>query len=207
MPLVNIPLVSHPNPTKIDMQKRTVSLFCYSFLALALGTAAHAQVGSGWTSTSVGSKTQISSGCSVSGSTYIIDGGSGRAERRYDTLTSGSRQFQGTFKVNSLGGDRVSVFQTFSESNGPFQMGAVKKPGTLYEVEGGATLSSYSIGSTMRINTTATSGGTVEVYVNGSKKETKTGGAQPYNKLGSYATASGAGPCSTSWTSISFWKK
>ncbi len=189
------------------MQKRTVRFLGAAVFAFGLGLSAQAQVGSGWTSTSVGSKTQISSGCSISGSTYIIDGGSGRAERRYDTLTSGSRQFQGTFKVNSLGGDRVSVFQTFSETNGPKQMGAIKKPGSLYEVHGGATLASYSIGSSMRINTTATSGGTVEVYVNGSKKNTTTGVARAYNKIGSYATASGAGPCSTTWSSISFWRK
>ena len=176
--------------------------------ATGLTLTASAQVGSGWTSTSVSYNTQVSSGCSISGSTFIIDGGSGRAERRYATLTSGSRQFQGTFKVNSLGGNRVSVFQTFSETNGPKQMGAVEKsPARLYEVHGGATLASYSVGSSMRINTTATSGGTVEVYVNGSKKGTTTGVARAYNKLGSYATASGSGPCSTTWSSIAFWRK
>jgi hypothetical protein len=182
-------------------------LAAFAFVS-GLSLTASAQVGSGWTSTSVSYNTQVSSGCSISnGNTFIIDGGSGRSERRYTTLTSGSRQFQGTFKINSMGGDRVSVFQTFSQVNGPFQMGAVKKPGTLYEVEGGATLSSYSIGSTMRINTVASSGGSVQVYVNGSQKESKSGGSQPYNKLGSYATASGAGPCSTTWTSIQFWRK
>lgn len=185
--------------------KRTLAALA---LIAGLSATASAQIGSGWSSTSVSYSTQVSSGCSIqNGNTFIIDGGSGRAERRYTTLTSGSRQFQGYFKVNSLGGDRVSVFQTFSQVNGPFQMGAVKKPGTLYEVKGGATLSSYSIGSTMRINTISTASGTVEVYVNGSRKETLTGGSQPYNKLGSYATASGAGPCSTTWTSIQFWRK
>ena len=189
------------------MQQRTVRFLSVAAFVIGLGATAQAQVGSGWTSTSVSYSTQTSSGCSVSGSTFTIDGGSGRAERRYTTITSGSRQFQGTFKVNSLGGDRVSVFQTFSEDNGPWQMGAIKKPGSLYEVEGGATLASYSIGSSMRINTVATSGGSVQVYVNGSQKESKSGGAQPYNKLGAYATASGAGPASVTWSSISFWKK
>lgn len=190
------------------MQKRSVSILSAVLFVGGLSAVAHAQVGSGWTSTSVSYNTHVSSGCSISnGNTFIIDGGSGRAERRYTTLTSGSRQFQGTFKVNSLGGDRVSVFQTFSEVNGPFQMGAVKKPGTLYEVEGGATLSSYSIGSSMRINTVATSSGSVQVYVNGSQKESMSGGTSPYHKMGSYATASGAGPCSTTWTSVAFWRK
>jgi hypothetical protein len=182
---------------------RALAVLSLSGLALT----ARAQIGSGWTSTSVSYTSQISSGCSISGSTFTIDGGSGRAEHRYTTITSGSRQFQGTFNVNSLGGDRVAVFQTFSEDNGPFQMGAIKKPGSLYEVSGGATLASYSIGSSMRINTISSSGGSVQVYVNGSQKESKSGGSHPYNKVGSYATGSGEGPCSTTWTSISFWKK
>jgi hypothetical protein len=189
------------------MKNVTIRSLCAAALLGGFVSSIHAQVGSGWTSTSVSYNTQVSSGCSISGDTYSIDGGSGRAERRYTTLTSGSRQFQGTFRMTSLGGDRVSVFQTFSQTNGPFQMGAVKKPGTLYEVSGGATLSSYSIGSSMRINTTATSGGTVEVYVNGSRKETKTGGNQPYHKHGAYATGSGAGPATVTWTSIAFWRK
>lgn len=172
-----------------------------------LAVTASAQIGTGWTSTTVSYTTQVSSGCYISGGYFKIDAGSGRAERRYATLTSGSRQFQGTFVLDSLGGDRVSVFQTFSQTNGPWQMGAVKKPGTLYEVEGGATLSSYTIGTSMRINTIATAAGSVTVYVNGSNKESKTGGAQPYNKLGVYATASGAGPAEAHWSSISFWRK
>jgi hypothetical protein len=174
----------------------------------AVSATASAQIGSGWTSTSVSYSTQVSSGCSVSGSTFTIDSGSGRAERRYATLTSGSRQFQGTFKVSSLGGNRVAVWQTFSEANGPWQMGAVDKSASkIYEVEGGSTLNSFSVGSSYRINTIATSGGSVQVYVNGSQKESKTGGSSPYNKIGSYATSSGAGPCTTTWSSIAFWKK
>ena len=186
---------------------RMVSTVAALAFCCGLSVTAHAQVGSGWTSESLSFSTQVSSGCSISGSTFILDGGSGRAERRYPTLTSGSRQFEGTFKVNSLGGDRVAVFQTFSQDNGPWQIGAIKKPGTLYEVGGGATLASYSIGSSMRINTVATATGSVQVYVNGSQKESKSGGSKPYHKLGAYATASGAGPASVTWSSIRFWRK
>jgi hypothetical protein len=190
------------------MNKRILNVFAVCAVACGLTVAAQAQVGSGWTSTSVNYKTQISSGCTISGSSYTVPSGStGRAERRYDTLTSGSRQFQGTLVVNSLGGDRISCWQTFSETNGPFQMGAVQKSGSLYEVSGGATLASYSVGSSVRVNTTATSSGSVQVYINGSQKESKTGGDQPYNKVGAYITGSGTGPCKTTWTSISFWKK
>src|ERR1043165_3785125 len=101
-------------------------------LAFAAGFAvtAHAQVGSGWTSTSVSYSTQVSSGCYNSGGYFRLDGGSRRSQRRYATIPSGPRQFQGNFVMDTLGGDRVAVFQTFSEANGPWQMGAVKKPGT-----------------------------------------------------------------------------
>jgi hypothetical protein len=177
-------------------------------LATGLSAVANAQIGTGWTSTSVSYTSQVSSGCSISGSTFTIDGGSGRAEHRYTTITSGSRQFQGTFKVTSLGGNRVNVWQTFSETNGPWQIGGVdKSAGEIYEVEGGTHLNSFSVGTSYRINTIATSGGSVQVYVNGSQKESKTGGDSPYNKVGSYASASGAGPCTTTWSSIAFWKK
>jgi hypothetical protein len=190
------------------LSNRLFKLLSAVVLISGVTAGAQAQVGSGWSSTSVSFNVQTSSGCTVSGNTFTIDGGSGRAERRYTTLTSGSRQFQGTFKVNSLSGDRVSVFQTFSELNGPKQMGAVEKsPAQLYEVHGGATLASYSVGSSMRINTTATSGGTVVVYVNGSNKGTTTGVNNPYNKIGAYATASGAGPANVTWSSVAFWKK
>jgi hypothetical protein len=173
----------------------------------ALTVTAHAQIGTGWTSTSVSYTVQVSSGCYNSGNYFKLDSGSGRSEHRYDTITSGSRQFQGTFVMDTLGGDRVACFQTFSEANGPWQMGAVAKSGILYEVEGGNTLASYSVGSSMRINTITTSGGSVQVYVNGSQKESKSGGTSPYNKVGAYATASGGGPAEVHWSSISFWKK
>jgi len=148
----------------MQVAKRLVQSFTVLAFVGGLSLTAQAQVGSGWTSTTVSFTTQTSSGCSISGSTFTIDGGSGRAERRYTTLTSGSRQFQGTFRVSSLGGNRVAVWQTFSESNGPFQMGAVDKSASkIYEVEGGTTLNSFSVGSSYRINTTATSGGSVQV--------------------------------------------
>ena len=191
----------------MQLEKRLGLLVGALALAGAFSATAHAQIGSGWTSTSVSYTTQVSSGCYNSGGYFRLDDGSGRSERRYATITSGSRQFQGTFVMDTLGGDRVACFQTFSEANGPWQMGAVKKPGTLYEVEGGNTLSSYTIGSSMRINTIATSSGSVTVYVNGSSKESKTGGTSPYNKIGAYATASGAGPAEVHWSSVQFWKK
>jgi hypothetical protein len=192
----------------MNVKQRIVKSLAAFAIVCGLSLTVHAQVGTGWTSTTVSYSTQTSSGCSQSGGTFKVgSGSSGRAERRYDNITSGSRQFQGTLKVVSLGGDKVCCWQTFSEANGPWQMGAVKKAGSLYEVEGGNTLASYTVGSSVRINTVCTSGGSVTVYVAGSSKESKSGGTTPYNKIGAYITGSGSGPCTNSWSGVAFWKK
>lgn len=188
---------------------------CVGLLALAaFAPTVRAQVANGpWSSWSPTYNTQLVGSGAVSGSTYSISSTSTsteqRAERRYQTFTSGSKQFQGSVKVNSLGGDRICLKQTFQDGTGPWNMIAVKKPGSLYEVEGGATLASYTIGSTVRINTvTYTGSDHVAVYVNGSMVEDVTGGAGSYyDKLGTYRTASGQGPVSATWTSIQFWQK
>lgn len=173
-----------------------------------------AQVGNGpWSSWSPSFTVQEKGSGSVSGSQFSISSGSSsseqRAERRYQTFSSGTRQFEGYVRVNSLGGDRISLKQTFQDGVGPWNMIAVKKPGTLYEVRGGTTLSGYSIGTTVRINTiTYTGSDKVAVYINGSLKETVTGGAGDYyDKLGVYRTNSGKGPVSATWTRIRFWQK
>ena len=61
-----------------------------------------------------------------------------RAERRYDTYSSGTRQFEGYFKITSMGGSRISLKQTF-KTTGPFFLLAVEKGGRLYAVHGGNT--------------------------------------------------------------------
>jgi hypothetical protein len=188
---------------------------CAGLLALAaLAPSVHAQVANGpWSSWSPTYNTQLVGSGAVSGSTYSISSTSTsteqRAERRYQTFSTGSKQFQGSVKVNSLGGDRICLKQTFQDGVGPWNMIAVKKPGSLYEVEGGATLASYTIGNTVRINTvTYTGSDHVAVYVNGSMVEDITGGAGSYyDKLGTYRTASGQGPVSATWSSIQFWQK
>lgn len=182
--------------------------------ALALGSLASAQVANGpWSSWSPTYNTQESGTGDVNGLNFTITSTSTsteqRAERRYQTFSTGSRQFEGYVKVNSLGGDRICLKQTFQDGVGPWNMIAVKKPGSLYEVQGGATLSSYSIGSTIRINTvTYTGSDKVAVYINGSMVEEITGGAgNYYDKFGAYRTNSGYGPVSVTWSSIRFWQK
>src|SRR5882757_2289032 len=126
----------------------------FAFIA-GLSATAHAQIGTGWTSTSVSFVVQTSSGCTVSGNDFSVPSGtSGRAERRYATNTFSQRQFQGDVIVKSLGGDRINIKQTFDEVAGPYNIIAVKKsPASLYEVEGGATLYTGTIvGASIRIN-------------------------------------------------------
>lgn len=180
-----------------------------------LSVSAHAQVANGpWTRWYPGYYVQLKgSGSESGGNTYSISSTSTsteqRAERRYDTFSTGSRQFEGYVKVNSLGGDRICLKQTFQDGTGPWNMIAVKKPGTLYEVEGGATLASYTIGTTVRINTvTYTGSDKVGVYINGSLKEyVYSGAGSYYDKCGVYRTGSGQGPVSATWTGIKFWQK
>lgn len=183
-----------------------------SVLALvAVVPFAQAQVGSGWTSYSPSHTVQTVGSGSISGSTFSISSTSTtteqRAEWRYSTVTSGQSQFQGTVKVNSLGGDRISLCQCF-KTTGPCSLCAIKKPGTLYQVEGGATIGSLAIGSSARINTVINTSGAQQIYLNGSLKNTvNCGSGDYYHKLGAYRTASGQGPVSVTWSSIKFWKK
>jgi hypothetical protein len=186
----------------------TIALLC------SLSLRAQAQLANGpWSSWSPTYNIQESGTGDVNGLNFTITSTSTtseqRAERRYQTFSTGSRQFEGYVRVNSLGGDRISLKQTFQDGVGAWQMIAVKKPGTLYSVRGGATLSSYTIGTTARINTiTYTGSDKVVVYVNGSMKETILGGAgNYYDKFGAYRTDSGQGPISVTWSNIRFWQK
>ncbi len=194
--------------------KRLVQFIAALTLAAGLSSLTHAQVATGpWSSWSPSYTIQEKGSGDVNGLTFTISNSSTtteeRAERRYQTFSTGSRQFEGYVKVNSLGGDRISLKQTFQDGVGPWNIISVKKPGSLYETMGGATLSSYSIGSTIRINTvTYTGSDKVVVYINGSMKETIYNGAgNYYDKLGAYRTASGQGPVSVTWSNIRFWQK
>jgi hypothetical protein len=189
--------------------KRLVQSLAAAALCCGLSHSAQAQVGTGWTSTSYSYSIQTSSGCSVSGNTFSVGSGtSGRAERRYANITSSQAQMQGTVVVNSLGGDRVSLSQ-IHEINSATSLVAIKKPGTLYEVEGGATVGPLAIGASTRINMTVVSStGKCQTYQNGSLKTTVTGGGGTfYFKVGAYITGSGSGPATVTWTGVQFWKK
>ncbi|MEU4768300.1 hypothetical protein AB0H12_34120 [Actinosynnema sp. NPDC023794] len=136
--------------------------------------------------------------------------GDQRAERRYATYSGGTRQFEGSFRVTSLGGTRVSLKQTFNESAaGPFFMLAVERGGRLYAVHGGATVATgATVGTTVRVNTVHVVGGQHRTYINGSLKHTYDGpGGSFYDKFGAYRTNSGQGPATVVWSGIRFWRK
>jgi hypothetical protein len=179
---------------------------------VSLSASVQSQVATGpWSSWNPSYNTQTAGCGSISGSTFSLScssaSGEQRAERRYETFSSGTKQFQGTVRVNSLGGDRISLQQTFASD--AWSMIAVRKPGQLYQVRGGNTLANYSIGSSARINAVCYTGSDKVVnYVNGSLVETYTGGSGSYYfKLGAYRTNSGAGPVSVTWSGISFYQK
>jgi hypothetical protein len=192
----------------------------FGVLALAGSLAfsalpANAQVeGSGWRTWSPGFSTQQRGCGTVSGLTFKLScstaSGDQRAERRYDTYSSGTHQFEGSFKITSMGGSRISLKQTFGgDDGGPFFLLAVERGGRLYSVEGGATIASgATVGTSVRVNTVNQVGSTHRTYINGSLKNTVSAPSHDYyDKFGAYRTGSGAGPITVVWSGIKFWQK
>ncbi len=133
--------------------------------------------------------------------------GQQRAERRYATYTSGSHQFEGFFRITSMGGRRISLKQTFKAS-GPFFLLGVDSGGRLYAV-GGQTIATGALpGVTVRVNTVHVVGSQLRVYINGSLRYTRSSPRGSfYDKVGAYRTASGNGPITVVWSGIQFWQK
>ncbi len=142
--------------------------------------------------------------------TLTCSTGSGdqRAERRYATYTGGTRQFEGSFRITSLAGSRISLKQTFKVT-GPFFLLAVERGGRMYAVHGGDTIASgATVGTTVRVNTVHVVGSKHRTYINGSLKHTvDSPSGDFYDKFGAYRTASGQGPATVVWSNIHFWRK
>jgi hypothetical protein len=177
---------------------------------------AYAQVEpGGWTSTSPSYNVQEKGCGTANGLTFTLScstaSGEQRAERRYATYTGGSHQFEGSFKITSMGGSRISLKQTFRDgsSAGPYFLLAVEKGGRLYAVHGGETIATgATVGTSVRVNTINQVGSTHKVYINGSQKDSVSSpGGSYYDKFGSYRTGSGAGPITVEWSGIRFWHK
>jgi hypothetical protein len=182
------------------------------FLAVAPGSA-HAEVEpGGWTSYSPGYKVQEVGCGQVDNLTFKLtcsdSSGEQRAERRYDTYSSGSRQFEGYFTITSMGGSRICLKQTF-KTTGPYFLLAVEHGGRMYAVEGGDTIASgATVGTKVRVNTVHEVGKSLRVYINGSLKYTESSASGSfYDKFGAYRTASGYGPITVEWSGVKFWQK
>jgi hypothetical protein len=195
---------------------RNVAGFALATGLLLSGSPAQAQVETGpWTSYSPSFNVQ-QRGCGVvSGLEFRLTcstaSGDQRAERRYATYSGGTRQFEGSFRITSLGGTRVSLKQTFRDgpTAGPFFMLAVERGGRLYAVHGGATVATgATVGTTVRVNTVHNTASEHRTYINGSRKHTYASeGSSFYDKFGAYRTASGQGPATVVWSNIRFWRK
>ncbi|AGM05501.1 hypothetical protein DMC61_05870 [Amycolatopsis sp. WAC 04169] len=196
---------------------RTAGVVATAVLGLiASAIPANAQVGTGpWTAESPSFNVQERGCGQVDGLNFELtcSTGSGdqRAERRYVTYTGGTRQFEGSFRITSMAGSRISLKQTFRDAPtaGPYFMLAVERGGRLYAVHGGDTLGSgATVGTSVRVNTVHQVGSTHKVYINGSLKQTvSSSGGSYYDKFGAYRTASGAGPVKVTWSGIKFWRK
>ncbi|WP_405748507.1 hypothetical protein OG232_00950 [Streptomyces sp. NBC_01411] len=170
----------------------------------------------GWTPQSPGYKVQ-EKGCGhADGMTFSLTcadtSGEQRAERRYDTYTGGTHQFEGYFRISSMSGSRISLKQTFrdtSGSQGPYYMLAVENGGRLYTVAGGTTVSNAgTVGATVRVNTVNQVGKTHRTYINGSLANTvDSPSGSYYDKFGAYRTSSGNGPITVTWSNVKFWSK
>jgi hypothetical protein len=185
--------------------------FVWAILVLGMAQLANAQVGSGWTSITLAKHTDVDGCGSISGSTHKIScstTGSAwqRAEYKLGASTSGHRQFQGDFKVVSLGGTGITIKQTFKAPSSAFFMLAVKAGGVLYQHGAGTTFATDIIGKTYRVNTTI-GGGEHRFYLNGSLKKTQSASGAFFDKYGAYKSASGKGPATVQWTGIKSWKK
>jgi hypothetical protein len=181
---------------------------------LAVTPRAFAQVepGGAWKAISPSFKVQQAGCGKVDGMTFSITcsakKGQQRAERRYATYSSGTRQFEGTFRIVSMGGSRISLKQTF-KTTGPYFLLAVERGGRLYAVENGRTIATgATVGTSVRVNTVHEVGKQLRVYINGSLKLTESSKAGSfYDKFGAYRTASGSGPITVVWSDVSFWQK
>lgn len=194
------------------MSARVLAALAAAGLIVA-GSPALAQVeGGGWTSYSPSFNVQ-QRGCGrVNDLTFTLtcSTGSGdqRAERRYATYTGGTRQFEGSFRITSMSGSRISLKQTF-KTTGPFFMLAVERGGRLYAVHGGTTIATgATVGTTVRVNTVHQPGSRHRTYINGSlKHDVSSPGGDFYDKFGAYRTNSGNGQVTVVWSGIRFWRK
>jgi hypothetical protein len=181
-------------------------------LAVAVPQASAQVEPGGWTAYAPTFKVQRVGCAKITGMTFSLTCNTGhgqqRAELRYATYSSGSRQFEGDVKLVSFGGDRINLKQTF-KTTGPFFLLAIDRGGRLYSVHDGKTIATgVIVGTTVRVNTVHVVGQTLRVYINGTLRYSiKSPGGSFYDKLGAYRSASGHGPITVTWSNVQFWRK
>src|SRR5581483_1030475 len=116
---------------EVRLARKTFAILVATLALLALAPPAFAEVEpGGWTSYSPGFKLQERGCGQISDLTFKLTcstkSGDQRAERRYDSYSSGTRQFEGYFKITSMSGSRISLKQTFKET-GPYFLLAVER--------------------------------------------------------------------------------
>ncbi|TQV90935.1 hypothetical protein IF1G_10456 [Cordyceps javanica] len=203
-----------------------VKSFILAVSAATMAIAANPVENGNWIEDHPGFSTQQCQGGKVSGDTFTIpkspngSGGGGgcsnghlRAERRYnDDYSSGTHQFGGTFRINSMSGNRISIKQTFNGNSGPYFIMGVEQGGRLYSVEGGKTIADgvAKVGASVRINTVHNADlMRFSVYVNGKEmfRDNSAPGGSFYDKIGAYTTNSGSGDLSITWSDVQLWHR
>jgi hypothetical protein len=180
---------------------------------------AHAQIGTGWTEYTPAKRVQTR-GCGAHSAadgvetfrlTCAASSGDNRAEERIENdYTSGSNQFEGEFRLISLGGSNVSVKQTFMPNNGAFLMIAIATGGRLYSVgDSNADLATGIMGRWVKLNTLHdVAAGTHEMWIDGVLRFIKRGGRQVawHDKYGTYRLGSGQGPITVEWRNVKYYR-
>lgn len=186
--------------------------------ALVFLPLAQAQIGSGWTADSLSRSLQ-----KVGDVTYSNTNGvelfrlntssASRCEQRFTTnYTSGSHQFQGEVKVSgtprSSGNSVQQILESTTGLGDASQVRWYSSSGGSLRVNG-VTMATGVLGVYQRINCIHyRSTGKIELWHNGSKKETHNdfGSGSYYFKYGIYIAGSSGRP-TAEWRNIRVWKK
>ena len=199
-------------------------------IVLMLADRAQAQIGSGWREFSPasfldfqcgGKHTHFPLGNRVfNGASYMSANGvetfkltstaCNRIERRAEEhYTSGKRQMQGDLRFSDI--SQQSVHQLFHGSSGPFFLvsGFSANGGELRKYGGRVVLASRAYGVWLRYNNLHTVGGSLQIYINGTRKYSGGGAARDgsgnNNKYGLYGTKTTSAPV-VNWRNVKWYR-
>ena len=214
------------------MCKATVvrQLCLSSSVILMLASGAQAQIGTGWTQFSPASFLDFQCGGkhthfplgnrTFNGASYTNVSGletfkltstaCNRIERRAEEhYTSGKRQMQGDLRFRDISSQ--CVHQLFHGSSGPFFLvsGFQANGGELRKYAGRVVLASHAYGVWLRYNNLHTVGGSLQIYINGSRKYSGSGAARDgsgnNNKYGLYGTKVTSAPV-VEWRNVKWYR-